>query len=499
MDKKKSLLNVSVSTLSKVIMLTVAILVRRYVIRYLGNGVNGLNSLFINLIDVLSLAELGVGEAITFCLYRPIVENDADKTNAIYNSLRRIYNYIALTVMVIGLSMMPFLNELAKDYQNIDVQLQIPFMLMLFSTCITYLYGPESALLSAHKKHYVVTAIFAGGRILQYILQIFALIITRSFTCFVAVRVISALCQWLTTRALAIKQYSYLMDGKNRIDKNTAREIRKNVGAMFLHKVGAVFVGSTDSILISAFVGMEMLGKYANYTTIMTSMTGVIGMLFVPLTAVIGHLYLDADKNVFRRYFNFFHGFNLCVGIFFFLGYYSVIDGLINILFGTNLEVQKMVKVVITMNYFIQFTRKASLLFRDATGMFYSDRWKSLVEGIVNLILSWILVRNLGIIGVLVATMITNICICLIVEPYILYKYVFKSSSLKYYIRNYASIFLFGLALILLDQCMVTMNNIWHQMLTNGTRSLIVSLIASGVISATNRDFIYFVKKKLFN
>jgi len=497
MDKKKSLLNVVVSVFSKVIMLAAAILVRRYVIRYLGNGVNGLNSLFLNVLDVLSLAELGVGEAITYCMYRPIVEGDTEKTSAIYHSLRRIYNFIALTVLGIGLLMMPFLDHLAKDYQSIGMKLQLPFALMLVSTFITYLYGPESALFSAHKKQYVVTAIYAGGRILQYILQIAALVLTRSFICFLGVRILSAAGQWILTRMLAKKQYGHLMKGKQRIDQTTASEIKKNVGAMFMHKVSAVFVGSTDSILISAFVGMEMLGRYSNYTTIMTSMTGVIGMLFVPLTAIIGHLYFGADKEKFHQYFHFFHGFNLCIGFAFFLGYYSVIDGLIVILFGENLELQRTVIMVITMSYFIQFTRKSLLLFRDATGMFYRDRWKALLEGIVNLVLSWIFAQYWGIVGVLAATMITNLCICLVVEPYVLHKYVFEARSVTYYLRNYASIAVFFLALLLLDRWMVTGSNVWYQMIENGMRSIAVSLIACGGIIATNRDFRRFVMNAL--
>ena len=497
MDKKKSLLNVIVSTLSKIVMLVVAIWVRRYVIRYLGNGINGLNSLYLNVLDVLSLAELGIGEAITYCMYRPIVENDESKTNAIYNALRRIYNVIALIVLLIGYMLMPFLDKLAKDYQSIGINLQLPFALMLASTFITYLYGPESALFTAHKKQYVVTAIYAGGRILQYVLQILVLVLTKSFLCFLTARIVAALCQWTLTRILAIKQYGHLMKGKQRIDDGTVKEIRKNVGAMFLHKISAVFVGSTDSILISAFVGMEILGRYANYTTIVTSMTGVIGMLFVPLTAVIGHLYLGADKEKFRQYYHFFHGFNLCVAIVFFLGYYSVIDSLVAILFGADLELQRAVKIVITLSYFIQFSRKASLLFRNATGLFYFDRWKALVEGVVNLILSWIFVQYWGIVGVLAATIITNMCICLTVEPYILHKHVFKASCKKYYVRNYAYIALFAVALMYLDGQMVAVSNIWLQMIENGVRSLAVSFAACAIILATNRDYRQFVKDAL--
>lgn len=497
MDKKKSAQNVIVSLCSKSTLLLVAIWVRRYVIQYLGNDINGLNSLFLNLLDVLSIAELGVGEAITYSMYAPIVEKRTEQVSAIYNCIRKIYRIIALVVFLFGILMIPFLEFLTKDYENTNVNMHLCFGLMLISTCITYLYGPESALFTAHKKQYVVTAIFAGGRIFQYAMQIIALVLTRSFVYFLIARIIASVSQWALVRLLALREYREIMHTTYRIDRKTTKEIQSNVGAMFMHKIGAVLVSSTDSICISAFVGVLVLGKYANYTTIMTSMTGVLAMFFTPLTAVIGHMYVGADKKRFQGYFNFMHGFNMIIAMVFFLGYYAVIDSLVVILFGENLELARSTTMVITVNYFCWFTRKAALLFRDATGLFYQDRWKSMLEGLLNLVLSWIFARYWGVVGVLIATIITNLGICVIVEPYVLHKYVFKTSCKTYYIRHYTTIGLFVCALWCLDRCMVAMVNVWVQMVENGMRSIAISLAASCLIAVTNKDFLQFTKETL--
>lgn len=499
MDSKKSAQNIVVSMLSKSILLVAAILIRRYIILYLGNDINGLNSLFLNLLDVLSIAELGIGEAITYSMYSPIIEKRVHQVGAIYNCIKRIYRIIAVVIFAAGLMLMPFLKTLTKDYESINVNMYLSFGFMLVSTCITYLYGPESALFTAHKQQYVVTAVLAGGRIFQYAMQIIVLVMTRSFTYFLGARIVASLCQWGVIKVLATRRYREYLHTAYRIDGETMHEIRNNVGAMFMHKIGAVLVTSIDSICISTFVGIVELGKYVNYTTIMTSMTGVLAMFFSPLTAVIGHLYIRAEKKVFQAYFNFLHGFNMIIGFIFFLGYYAVIDCLIYILFGENLEMTSGVTKVIVINYFCWFSRKASLLFRDATGLFYQDRWKSMVEGLVNLILSWLFVRYWGIIGVLIATILTNIGICMIVEPYILHKYVFKSSCKKFYTSHYASIVFFTIALLCLDRWMVTIENVWKQMIVNGMKSIIISFAASGVIMVTNRDFRKFLKKVLKN
>ena len=159
---------------------------------------------------------------------------------------------------------------------------------------------------------------------------------------------------------------------------------------MFMHRIGGVLVNTADSVIISAFIGVVILGKYTNYTTIMTAMTGVLGLFFTPLTSIIGHLYVEQDKTEVKKYLNFFHTFNFIIGIIFFLGYYAVIDNLVNICFKSNEELvlTRPISFIITLNYFIQFMRQATLLFRDATGTFYNDRWKPLFEGLLNVALS---------------------------------------------------------------------------------------------------------------
>ena len=91
MDRKKSLLNVGVSLISQVIVFLTALIVKSVLIKQIGNDINGLNSLFVGIISFLSVAELGVGTSIAFCLYKPIVEGDSQKISALYNLLKKLY------------------------------------------------------------------------------------------------------------------------------------------------------------------------------------------------------------------------------------------------------------------------------------------------------------------------------------------------------------------------------------------------------------------------
>ena len=226
-------------------------------------------------------------------------------------------------------------------------------------------------------------------------------------------------------------------------------------------------------------------------------MMGVLVLCFTPLTSIIGHAFVSEDGAQVVKYFNFFHVFNFLLGLIFFLGFYAVVDNLVSALFGDGLELSKSISFVITINFFIQFLRQTVMLFRDATGTFYNDRWKPLVEGLLNIALSILFVKvfpeEYSVVGVIVATIITNLFICHIVEPHVLFKYAFKSSAKRYYIRNYAYIAVFAVALVAVHFCSVDLSSVWAEFFANGFIAIGLALpICVGAV-LLNKDFRHYL------
>ena len=505
MDKKRGLLNVTVSIAFKIAILAVTLLARRYLIKFAGNEVNGLNSLYLSIIGFLAVAELGVGSAITFCMYKPIVNGENDKVAALYHLFTKLYLIIGGIILVAGCAIIPLLPYLAADYHGINQNIYLTFFLMLVSVVLSYLFSSKTSLINAYKNNYIATAITSSGTILQCVLQIVVLIHTKSFVWYLVCRIIAVAVQWGITELVVRIRYGYIIKNKQKVDTETKKQVTQNIKAMFMHKIGGVLVNTADSVIISAFLGIVILGKYNNYIVIMTAMTGVITLFFSPLTSVIGHLFVEEDKQKVKQYFNFFHTFNFIIGIIFFLGYYGIIDNLVNICFSSNgndLELVKSISFIITLNYFIQFMRHATLLFRDATGTFYNDRWKPLFEGALNIVLSIGFVYLFGhffgedfaVVGVIVATIITNLTICHIVEPHVLYKYAFKDKSAKnYYLRNYLYIALFTAALFALHFSMQSNANEWLELLINGCIAVAIAIVPSAIVTFSNRDFRHYM------
>lgn len=318
MDKKKGMLNVAVSIIFKILIVLSQIVVRRFLIQQIGNDANGIYSLYVSVIGVLAVAELGVGSAITFSMYRPIVENDYRKVSALYRLFRRIYMIVGVIIFLGGLATLPFLPDLAKGYETSNIDLSKTFLIMLLSVSLQYLFSAKTALFTAHKNDYIATTISSSGQLIQYALQLWVLIQYRSFSLYLLCAVVGTLVQWSITEVVFFRKYKKKVCFKEKLDKETRREVAKNVKAMFMHKVGTVLVNTVDSMIISAFIGVEILGKYTNYTTIAIAMTSLLSLLFVPLTSTIGHLYVEDNKDSVNKYFSFFHSLNYIVAVVFF-------------------------------------------------------------------------------------------------------------------------------------------------------------------------------------
>lgn len=455
MDKKRSVLNVSVSIASRILLLIVSLVVRRLLIRYIGNDVNGLNALYSSIIGMLAVAELGIGSAIIYSMYKPVADGDLITIAALYRLYQHLYRIVGAVILCAGLLVMPFLPNIISDYASLNVNVYVTFFLALISVVLSYLYGAKTALIEAYKNNYITTGILTIGQMIRFGLQAVVIIVYRSFTPFLICQIIETGVIWFLTEIVVQKRHKNIITRKESVEPSTRVEIVRNIKAMFMHKVGSVLVITADNVIISAFIGVVILGKYSNYTLIIGVMSGTISLFFFPLTSVIGHLCAGGDKEKIWKTYDRFYSLNYALGVVFFLGYYAVIDHVILLCFGPGLEISRNISFILTLDGFIKFMRTATLLFRNASGAFYYDRWKPVAEVAMNTILSLIFVivfpDEYKVIGVIVATIFTILLISDVIEPYVTYRYVFGMPVQHFWIKNYACIALFTGGLVALS------------------------------------------------
>ncbi|MBM6861251.1 oligosaccharide flippase family protein, partial [Clostridium saudiense] len=246
----------------------------------LGKTYLGLNGLFSDILTLLSLAELGVGTAITYSMYKPMAQNDKRKVSALLNLYSNIYTIIGIVVTILGLALTPFLSFFISDMPNV-ANLKIIYLLYLLNTTLSYFFVYKQSMLIASQQIYIVSKVQIVATVLQNIFQIIILIMFKNFIFYLVIQVIFVV---LTNTYISIyvdKKFKYLKEYKSeKLDQQTKKHIYKNVSAMFLSKISSAVVTSTDNILISKYVSTIVLGYYSNYTLFFSLLIKFFTLIF---------------------------------------------------------------------------------------------------------------------------------------------------------------------------------------------------------------------------
>lgn len=406
----------------------------------------GINGLFTDILSVLALSELGIGTAITYALYKPIAEKDIEKQKSLMLLYRRFYRIVTAVVVVCGLLVIPFMDVLIKDQPDVP-HLTLIYIMYLTNAALSYVLIYKKTLVDAHQLSYLGVLYQTTSWVIQNALQIVVLLTTRNYYLYLSILILCTLGNNICISRKADKLYPYLRD-KNvtELSVEERKGIFANMRAMLMHKVGNVMVNNTDNLLLSALVGTLSVGRYSNYFLIIGSVKQVLEQMFQGITASVGNMGVQEGRERIRKIFeaSFFLGqwiyglVAICI--------YQCIDLFVGFSFGQQYVFDKNVTLILCINFYLTGMRQPTLVFRDSMGLFKYDRYKSLVEAVINLVTSLILGKYFGTAGVFLGTMISTVTTSLWVEPYMLYKHKLEISSRGYFVRY----FVYGLVTALL-------------------------------------------------
>lgn len=394
----------------------------------------GLNGLFTNILTILSLAELGIGLAMNFSLYKPLAEQNKEKIKSLMYLYKKAYMIIGFVILILGVAISPLLPFFIKEMPNIPENIYLIYILFVVNTGISYFFSYKRALIISDQKRYISTIYRYGFYFVLNVAQIIALILTKNYILFLVLQAIFTLVENICISIKADKMYPYLKE-KN-IEKlaiEEKREIKKNVFAMVFHKVGAILVNATDNIIISKFLGLVWTGLYANYYFIINALNTVIGQIFSSVIASVGNLGATEDKeklyDVFKKTFfiNFWiFGFcSICL--------YILFNHFITLWIGEQYLISIGIVLILVIMFYMSGMRTSVVTFKEALGLFWYDRYKPIFEVVINLSVSIILVQKIGLAGVFIGTIVSTLTTVFWIEPLVLYKYGFKGNLLEYF------------------------------------------------------------------
>lgn len=476
---KASVVNSTVATVAQVAQLIVQFIARSVFIYTLGSQYLGLNGLFTNILGYLNFAELGIGSAITFSLYKPLQENDIFQISAVLKFFRNLYRIIAIVVLIGGLVVCPFVPYLiGGESSEINVNIQITFLMALSNTVISYFTTYKRTLLIADQKGYINSINTVGYNIFGQVLQIASLLIWGNFYFYLIIQVFTMTISNIRVSRVVDRLYPEIMLQKaGKVNNNVVVYLKKNLTGMMTAKLGGIIVNGTDNLLLSYYVGLTAVGMYANYTMLISGLTQIITQLVSSVTASIGNLGVSKEKDekkimIFYQYFMITSFIGLAVPV----GFSGFATAFVNLWLNKDMVYGYFPLTVLSINFMLQCLRQSIINYTDAYGLYWYARWKPLFESIVNFVISWSLVKytNLSITGVLIGTICSNIFVNYWWESYIVLKYGLKTKVFPF-LKLYAMLLILGSGVIIMTTTLV--NNWAGESLFRGIEVTIIAEI----------------------
>lgn len=441
---KNSIRNSAFGLFAEVTTLILGFFVRSVFVKTLAEDYLGVNGLFTNILQVLSFAELGIGNAIVFSLYKPIREKDSERIRQYVAFYKSAYRIIGAVVAVLGLLLVPFLNVIIVDKPQIPDNLIIIYLLYLANTVFSYFCVWKRTFMTANQERYIGTIVEQIFTILQVIVQIVLLYTTHNFILYLATMIVSNQVRNVIIARICSKRYP-VVDEKpcEDLTKEEKKSIFENVKALFVYKLSGVVLGSTDNILIQAIINFRSVSLYSNYSMLITNFRLLANQLLNGITASVGDLNASDDNKAKEKVFYrllfvsfWLYGF-LCVG------FVSTVNSLISAWLGYKFTLPVATVMAITFSFYVEGMQFAGFTYRTTMGLFKESVAAPVASAVINIVLSIVLGYKMGMAGIFVATGISRLVTTTWVDGYLVFKKRLNKSPVRFYL-TYVAYFLFA-------------------------------------------------------
>lgn len=434
MRKENSIRNAIVSIVLNIVTILVGFIAQAIFIKILGIEYLGVNGLFNNIISMLSLVELGIGPAIIYNLYRPVAYGEKEKVKSLLNLYKKSYNIVAFIVVILGIIGIPFLHFFVKA--NINFDIKIIFILFIFDSACSYLFTYKRSILYAEQKNYIINIVHIFYMVLLNAFQILILILTKNYILYICIRIVMRLIENIILSKIADKKYPYIVEKNiDKLENSIKKDIFKKVKGMMFHKIGSVVVLGTDNIIISSFLGISIVGLYSNYLMIINALSTLLSQMFSSITASVGNLLVKESVEHSHKTFKKLMFANFWIFGFSTTCFYLLIDPFITIWIGEQYLLSNIVVLMLSINFYMFGMRSSIGIYKDASGIYWEDRYIPIIECVINIIMSIIFVKYFGLFGVFFGTFLSSLIVTFFSLPYFVYRSIFKRKMSEYILQ----------------------------------------------------------------
>ncbi len=421
--------NIFFGLINRIVQLCLPFVIRTFVIKNIGADYLGLDSLFVSILEVLNMAELGFSSAIIFSLYKPLAEKDTAKVCALLQLYKQIYRIVGLFIVIVGLLLMPFLPRLIKGSWPDDINIYLLYSIYLFTTAVSYLiFAYQNALLSASQRRDVISNVESILSIIKCVMQFLCLLIFHNFYAYVIWKLIYAVFYNLIINIITKKKFpQYVCKGK--IDKEEKKAITKQICGVAISKLCLTTRNSFDNIVLALFCGITDVAIYSNYFYIFAAVASITGVINLGISAGVGNSIAteSTEKNYedlkkFHYYFSWISAWcSICM--------LCLYQPFMELWVGKELTAPFIIAVFFSLYFYIGQMGQIRSVYSGGYGIWWEFRFSNVVEVVCNLILNFILGYFFGMKGIVFATILTVLIFGVVVSNVITLKNCFKRKS----------------------------------------------------------------------
>ncbi len=435
MRTKNSLINIAVSFLSYGIILIGSFVTRQLFVSILGLEMVGIEGTFLNVVSALAIVELGLGVGIVYKLYKPISEKNWDQVAVILCFLRKCCIITAAAVAGLGVIsayfvVMPIKGDFSKLW------LAQIFILYVFDVVASYLHSHKRTMLIADQKNYVNNTIHTFVQVFLFVSQIAVLKIWASFEAYLICKIIFKLAENMIISYRFNKRYSFInLKTKNHMPEIEKKDLFKNIKALLFHKIAGLGATTASGLIAVYFVSLRETGIYSNYMLIVTALTTVSNEVFNGILASFGNLLNTESRTKVYNNFNVLYFLNFLLYSFIVSAFICIITPFADLWTGQGSAFGIWTTVAIGGYLYVWGMKQSVGMAKVGAGIYDPDKYMAVLGAVITVILSIVLVRYLGIAGVMIGNIIGIISISYWVQSYIIYNEIFKKPVKTYHLK----------------------------------------------------------------
>ncbi len=429
-----SLRNVAASLGGQMLNNLMRLICRTVFIYTLGQEFLGISSLYANILTIFSMTELGLGTAITYSLYRPLAEGDLETVKSLMLFFRRAYRVIGLVILGLGLVLMPFLPHLMTGTTE-AVNIYLYYLLYLSQAVISYLFfAYKSVLLIADQKRYVNDSIVFAMQVSINLVQILSLFLVRSFLVYTLISILGTAAQNILISLAADRRYPFLKEQAAPLTKALRGQVFSQVYATSLQQVCNLLSSAKDSLIISSNISVLVMGLYDNYYLIIQVIQKVISGFFEAFTSSLGNYYVTESKEQNLFAFRCMNLLNNWLVVFCSVSLAVLLQPFIYMWIGPDYLLEPVVVMLIVLNFSTNYLQSVVQIYRKASGLFVRGKYRAVFTTVIGLTLSLVLVKQIGLPGVFLGTIISRMVTAWWYDAWLLHRHGFGTSPVPYYL-----------------------------------------------------------------